>query len=354
MTLGLDDRQHDILREMGIALFERKKRGPFALVQRPAKSGTSRGEHAANGTPTAHGAHGAHGAQPTPSTPARAQAPTSPRALDEMHTVASPRSHPVSGQPAQTKRPTSSPINPLPDLESLDWSELMNTCHGCQACSLGSSAKARLFGLSAWSATQHTPRPQESPHGEPSAHPKTSRVLVVADSPQLDANGQATAFSALSLPLFEQFLRAASWNAKPPLDASVSLSPAHTAGPPNAATTVSQDIMITHMVKCANPAVRVEALQYLTCLGYLRAQIKLLKPQVLLVMGRMAAQALVHHTELQGLPHGKLCGRKLSFEGTPMVVTQAPEYLWRNGQDKSKSWHDLCLTLSLLKDQGAS
>ena len=230
----------------------------------------------------------------------------------------------------------------------------MDTCLGCQACSLGASAKARLFGMRAWSATQHAPRPQESPDGESTAHPKASRVLIVADSPQLDVNGQARAFSALSLPLFEQFVRAASWHAKPPLGASIAISTANTTGASNAASTASQDIMITHMVKCANPAFHVEAHQYLTCLGYLRAQIKLLKPQVLLIMGRMAAQALVHNTELQGLPHGKLCGRTLSFEGTPMVVTQAPEYLWRTGQDKAKSWHDLCLTLSLLEDQGAS
>ena len=230
----------------------------------------------------------------------------------------------------------------------------MQTCHGCQACSLGASAKARLFGLSSWSATQQAPRPQASQRSELPAHPKASRVLIVADSPQLDVNGQATAFSALSLPLFEQFLRAASWNAKPALDASAAISTANTNASSNAASTASQDIVITHMVKCANPTVSVAAHQYLTCLGYLRAQIKLLKPQVLLIMGRMAAQALVHNTELQGLPHGKLCGRKLSFEGTPMVVTQAPEYLWRTGQDKAKAWHDLCLTLSLLEDQGAS
>ena len=351
MTLRLDDRQHDILQEMGIALFERKKRLPSALAQHPAKSVISSGAHAAH---FADGAHGTHGAQHAPSTLARAQTPIPLRSLGEMSTAASPTSHPGSGQHAPTKRPTSSPIIPLPDLEGLAWSELMDTCLGCQACSLGASAKARLFGMSAWSATQHARKPQEGPHGESTAQPKASRVLIVADSPQLDVNGQARAFSALSLPLFEQFLCAASWHAKPPIGASVAINTANTTGASNAASTASQDIMITHMVKCANPAVHVEAHQYLTCLGYLRAQIKLLKPQVLLIMGRMAAQALVHNTELQGLPHGKLCGRTLSFEGTPMVVTQAPEYLWRTGQDKAKSWHDLCLTLSLLEDPGAS
>jgi uracil-DNA glycosylase len=171
------------------------------------------------------------------------------------------------------------------------------------------------------------------------AAPKPSPVLIVADAPQLDANGQALAFSAISHPLFEQFLRAASWLARAASDKDSRT----TSGEPN------DEIMITHMVKCVGARPSVDPQHYLTCLGYLHAQIKLLKPHVLLIMGRMAAQALVNNTEWQGLPHGKLCGRELSFDGTPMVITQSPEYLWRTGQDKAKAWHDLCLTLSLLE-----
>ena len=68
-----------------------------------------------------------------------------------------------------------------------------------------------------------------------------------------------------------------------------------------------------------------------------------LQPTVILVMGRLAAQAVLQCTE----PLAKLRGRTHLLHGTSAVVTLEPVYLLRNPLDKAKAWDDLCLALSL-------
>ncbi len=65
------------------------------------------------------------------------------------------------------------------------------------------------------------------------------------------------------------------------------------------------------------------------------------QPDVLLIMGRLAAQALLQSTE----PLGKLRGQLHDLQGTAAVVTYDAASLLRNPADKSKAWDDLCLAL---------
>ena len=62
---------------------------------------------------------------------------------------------------------------------------------------------------------------------------------------------------------------------------------------------------------------------------------------VVLVMGRLAAQALLQSTE----PLAKLRGRLHDVHGQQTVITLDPAYLLRNPLDKAKAWDDLCLAL---------
>ena len=64
---------------------------------------------------------------------------------------------------------------------------------------------------------------------------------------------------------------------------------------------------------------------------------------VVLVMGRLAAQALLQSTE----PLAKLRGHTHQLLGSPTVVTIDPAYLLRNPLDKAKAWDDLCLAISV-------
>lgn len=74
------------------------------------------------------------------------------------------------------------------------------------------------------------------------------------------------------------------------------------------------------------------------CEPYLLRQIELIKPRVIVALGRHAAHSLLR-TEV---PLGKLRGQKLSYHGTPLFVTYHPAYLLRNPADKRKVWDDLC------------
>ena len=68
------------------------------------------------------------------------------------------------------------------------------------------------------------------------------------------------------------------------------------------------------------------------------------RPDVVLVMGRLAAQALLQSSE----PFGKLRGQVHELQGIPTIVTHDAPYLLRNPLDKAKAWEDLCLALSVV------
>lgn len=67
-------------------------------------------------------------------------------------------------------------------------------------------------------------------------------------------------------------------------------------------------------------------------------------PDLVLVMGRLASQALLQST----LPFGKLRGQVHGLYGAKLVVTHDAPYLLRNTLDKGKAWDDLCLAMSVI------
>ena len=67
------------------------------------------------------------------------------------------------------------------------------------------------------------------------------------------------------------------------------------------------------------------------------------KADVVVVMGRLAAQALLQSTE----PLAKLRGQIHNVQGQQTIITIDPAYLLRNPLDKAKAWGDLCLGLSV-------
>jgi DNA polymerase len=78
------------------------------------------------------------------------------------------------------------------------------------------------------------------------------------------------------------------------------------------------------------------------CQPFLRRQVELVNPKLVVVMGRFAAQALLGTdasiASLRGqVHHIDVAGRRV-----PVVVTYHPAYLLRSLGDKAKSWADLC------------
>lgn len=70
------------------------------------------------------------------------------------------------------------------------------------------------------------------------------------------------------------------------------------------------------------------------------------QPDVLLVMGRLAAQALLQ----SGEPFGKLRGQVHLLHSIKTIVTHDAAYLLRTPLDKAKAWDDLCLAMSVVQE----
>lgn len=113
--------------------------------------------------------------------------------------------------------------------------------------------------------------------------------------------------------------------------------------------TRSRGAYLTNVLKCRLPEDRAqEAREVGESLAFLRRQVQLLQPQVILAMGRFAVQLLLETNE----PLGRLRGTVHRFEGVPVVVTFHPAYLIRTPQDKARAWADLCLAQALVRGEG--
>ncbi len=81
------------------------------------------------------------------------------------------------------------------------------------------------------------------------------------------------------------------------------------------------------------------------CRPYIQRQIDLIKPSVIIALGKTAATPLLGLSENTAL--GTLRGAAHAFRDIPVVVTYHPAYLLRKPEDKAKSWQDLCLARRL-------
>lgn len=80
------------------------------------------------------------------------------------------------------------------------------------------------------------------------------------------------------------------------------------------------------------------------CLPYLRRQIDLIQPAVIVALGKTAALALL---DLDAdTPVSRLRGTRHQYGDVPLIVTYHPAYLLRNPADKKKVWADLCAAVA--------
>jgi DNA polymerase len=112
-----------------------------------------------------------------------------------------------------------------------------------------------------------------------------------------------------------------------------------------------QDVYIANIVKCRPPGNRVpEPAESGACEAFLRRQIALIRPRLLIALGKTAASNLLN----TDASIGSLRGRLHECHGLPLIVTYHPAYLLRSLVDKAKAWEDLCFareTMDRLKSQ---
>lgn len=213
---------------------------------------------------------------------------------------------------------TVSALSPLPPgLAQMDWPQLQEAARHCRACALCEHRTHSVFA-----------------HGAPPADGSATDLLIVGDAPSdaEDASGQAFAGNDGAL-----------------LDAML-----HALGLDRAGQTNSpHSVVLVHAMKCRGPTQRHPSAEEIQrCQQYLSRQIALLRPRVILALGRLAAQTVLHEQLGQhaGEPPalGKLRGQVHQVQGCPVVVSYHPAYLLRTPADKARAWSDLCLAMDQL------
>ena len=109
-----------------------------------------------------------------------------------------------------------------------------------------------------------------------------------------------------------------------------------------------EQVFIANILKCRPPENRDPKPEEVTaCSSYLREQIDLIQPKIILAVGRIAAQNLLQSET----PIGKMRGQKYEYAdtGIPVVVTYHPAYLLRSPREKRKAWQDLQMAMRVYK-----
>jgi DNA polymerase len=106
-----------------------------------------------------------------------------------------------------------------------------------------------------------------------------------------------------------------------------------------------EEVYIANIVKCRPPSNREpEEDEIATCSPFLERQIEIIKPKVIIALGKISAQ---HLTESK-IPISKLRGNFYTYKGIPVMPTFHPAYLLRNPKDKWLTWEDMQKVLEKL------
>ena len=179
-----------------------------------------------------------------------------------------------------------------------DWNGLRAMVKDCRLCRLCETRAQTVFGVGA----------------------DTSPLMVVGEGPGADEDAQGEPFVGRAGKLLDEMLRAIGRSRKE--------------------TAPEKAVFIANVVKCRPPGNREPAEDEAeSCRPYLEQQLRLVKPKLIVALGRVAAQRLL----ITDAPLSKLRGQLHTWgpEGTPLFVTYHPAYLLRSPGEKVKSWEDL-------------
>ncbi|MEJ2619727.1 MAG: uracil-DNA glycosylase [Candidatus Thiodiazotropha sp.] len=183
--------------------------------------------------------------------------------------------------------------------EQPDWQTLRAQVKQCRQCGLRQGCSQTVFGV-----------------GNEQAD-----LLVIGEAPGADEDRQGEPFVGRAGQLLNAMLLAMGFK--------------------------REAVFIANIVKCRPPNNRdPSAEEALACQNYLLQQVALIKPKLILSVGRISAQNLLK----TDIAVGKLRGRVHNFgeAAIPLVVTYHPAYLLRSPEQKGKAWQDLQLVLSVL------
>ena len=106
-----------------------------------------------------------------------------------------------------------------------------------------------------------------------------------------------------------------------------------------------REAYIANVVKCRPPGNRTPMPEEAAaCAPYLDRQIELIKPRVIVALGKSAAMRLLGSDASLASQRGKVH----DYKGTPLIVTYHPAYLLRSLPEKARAWEDLLFARSSL------
>jgi len=190
---------------------------------------------------------------------------------------------------------------------AMDWQALQQSVSECEACGLAQKRTQTVFGV-----------------GDPNAE-----WLFVGEAPGAEEDRRGEPFVGPAGQLLDNML------------AAIALKR-------------GENVYIANVLKCRPPANRdPQGEEVVKCDPYLKRQVELIKPKLIVALGKFAAQSLLASDKsiagLRGALH--------DFHGVPVIVTYHPAYLLRNLADKAKAWDDLCFareTMQHLKSAASS
>jgi len=172
------------------------------------------------------------------------------------------------------------------------WAQLRSAVASCQACPLHETRTQTVFGVGNENADW----------------------LFVGEAPGADEDAQGEPFVGRAGKLLNAMLFA------------LGLS--------------REQVFIANVLKCRPPNNRDPRPEEVgACEHFLRDQINLIKPRIIVALGRHAAHNLLKTDQ----PLSRLRGKIHTYENTPLLVTYHPAYLLRSPAEKAKAWADLCL-----------
>jgi DNA polymerase len=108
-----------------------------------------------------------------------------------------------------------------------------------------------------------------------------------------------------------------------------------------------ENVYIANVLKCRPPDNRdPQGEEVQQCDPYLKRQVELIRPRLIVALGKFAAQSLLESKDSIAAMRGK----RHDYHGVPVVVTYHPAYLLRSMRDKAKAWEDLCYARELMQN----
>ncbi|HEX4944958.1 MAG TPA: uracil-DNA glycosylase [Usitatibacteraceae bacterium] len=214
-------------------------------------------------------------------------------AASEAPTVETPPAARPGNGPARAalRAPAPAASPPVAGIEAMDWAALEETVRSCRRCVLCEQRKQAVFGVGNVAAPW----------------------LFVGEGPGADEDEKGEPFVGQAGKLLDSMLAAAK-------------------------LARGREVYIANVVKCRPPGNRVPAPEEAAaCAPFLDRQIDLIRPKLIVAMGKTAMVRLTGNESSLASQRGRV----LDYRGIPLVITYHPAYLLRNLPDKAKAWEDL-------------